>query len=236
MGFLKDTLAVFKKRDLALLESRKEAEDIYTFLFEKDDDLVWKAGQHGLFTIAHKKIKNGTRPFTIASSPGENTVRVTTRISGNPSDFKKAMLELKKGTAIRMSGPAGSFHLEGNRPSLLIAGGIGITPFRSMLKQLEAEGKKDAQHIHLIYQDSEKSYILKDELDEIAASTSASIAYVDSREVVRAEIDKFAAANGSNGEYFIAGPTSMVDSLSDYMRSKGISKRNIKKDSFYGYQ
>ena len=236
MGFLKDTLAVFKKRDLALLESRKEAEDVYTFLFEKDDDLVWKAGQHGLFTIAHKKIKNGTRPFTIASSPDENNVRVTTRISGNPSDFKKAMLELEKGMAIRMSGPAGSFHLESNRPSLLIAGGIGITPFRSMLRQLEAEGEKHAQPIHLIYLDGEKSYIFKGEFDEIADRTSASIVYVDSREEVRTEIDKFAAANGSNGDYFIAGPTAMVDSLSDYIRSKGISKRSIKKDSFYGYQ
>ena len=73
------------------------------FLFEKDKDLTWKAGQHGLFTITHKKIKNPTRPFTVASAPTENVVKLTIGISDDPSDFKKAMLELKQGMKISMS-------------------------------------------------------------------------------------------------------------------------------------
>ena len=89
--------------------------------------------------ITHKKIKNPTKPFTVASAPTENVVRLTMRIGDNPSDFKKAMLELKQGMKVKMSGPVGSFYLKDNNPSLLIAGGIGITPFRSILKQVEAE-------------------------------------------------------------------------------------------------
>lgn len=87
-----------------------------------------------MFTITHKKIKNPTRPFTLASAPTENIIKVTMKITDNASDFKKAMLELNKGMKISMSGPVGSFYLKDDRPTILIAGGIGITPFRSILK------------------------------------------------------------------------------------------------------
>jgi NAD(P)H-flavin reductase len=71
MSFFKDTMAVFKKNELPLIEKYKESDGVYTFLFEKDKDLTWNAGQYGLFTIIHKKIKNATDPFSVASSPTE---------------------------------------------------------------------------------------------------------------------------------------------------------------------
>lgn len=108
MSFFQDMFAVFKKRELPLMESRKESEDVYSFLFEKDKDLTWKAGQYGLFSITHKTIKNPTKPFSLAAAPAENMVKITTRIGENPSDFKKALLELKPGMKIKMSGPVGS--------------------------------------------------------------------------------------------------------------------------------
>ena len=235
MSFLKDTLSIFKKKDLLFLESRKESEGIYTFLFEKDEDLTWKAGQHGLFSITHKKIKNATRPFTLASAPTEKVVKITMRISDDPSDFKKALLELKQGMKISMSGPVGSFYLKDNSPTLLIAGGIGITPFRSIVKQLEMEGNNIENPVHLLYMDSNKSYIYKDELDEIAKNTSISVTYLDSRDALHQEIDKFSGLYKNDGKYFIAGPKSMVASISSYLQSNDISKKNIKKDVFFGY-
>ena len=159
MSFFQDTLAIFKKRELLFLESRKELEDVYTFVFEKDKDVTWKAGQHGLFNITHKKIKNPIRPFSMASAPAEDTIKITTSIGADPSDFKKAMLELEKGMKIKISGPVGSFYLKDSRPTLLIAGGMGITPFRSILKQIEEEGNRSEQQINLLYMDSKKSYI-----------------------------------------------------------------------------
>lgn len=129
MSFFQDTLSIFKKKELLFLESYKESEDVHSFLFEKGKDLTWKAGQHGLFTITHKKIKNSTKPFSLASAPIENVVKITVGISDAPSDFKKAMLELKQGMKVSMSGPVGAFYLKENSPPLLIAGGIGITPF-----------------------------------------------------------------------------------------------------------
>ena len=134
-----------------------------------------------------------------------------------------------------MSGPVGNFYLKDNSPSLLIAGGIGITPFRSIVKQIEAEGNSIEKPIHLLYMDSNKSYIYKDELDGIANNTSISVTYLDSRNDLHQEIDKFTSLYKNNGKYFIAGPKSMVDSISTYLQNNNISKRNIKKDAFFGY-
>ncbi|MBD1379396.1 FAD-dependent oxidoreductase [Metabacillus arenae] len=235
MSVFQDILPIFKKRELLLLESYKESEGVYTFLFEKDKDLTWKAGQHGLFNITHKSIKNSTRPFTLASAPKENVVKITIGISDDPSDFKKAMLELKQGMKVRMSGPVGSFYLKDNSPSILIAGGIGITPFRSILKQIKEEGNGNEKSIHLLYMESKKSYIYKDELDEMANNISISVTYLDSRDDLHQEIDKLSTLYKNNGKYFVAGPKSMVDSISIYLKNHNIPKRNIKKDVFFGY-
>ncbi|MFD2043348.1 FAD-dependent oxidoreductase [Ornithinibacillus salinisoli] len=235
MSFFQDMLSIFKKRELLFLESYKESEGVYTFLFEKEKDLNWKAGQHGLFNITHKSIKNATRPFTLASAPNENVVKITIGISDDPSDFKKAMLELKQGMKVSMSGPVGSFYLEDNSPSILIAGGMGITPFRSIVKQIEAEGNGIEEPIHLLYLDSKKSYIYKDELDEIANNTSISVTYLDSRDDLHQEIDRLTTLYKNNSKYYVAGPKSMVNSISIYLRNHSIAKRNIKKDVLIGY-
>lgn len=235
MGFFQDLSSMFKKRELLFLESYKESEGVYTFLFEKEKGLTWEAGQYGLFSITHKTIKKPTRPFTVASAPAENTVKLTMGISDDPSDFKKAMLELKQGMKVSMSGPVGSFYLKDSSPSLLIAGGIGITPFRSIIKQIEAEGNGVEKQINLLYIDSKKSYIYKDELDGIANTTSIGVTYLDSRDDLHQEIDKFTTLYKNNGKYFIAGPKSMVDSISTYLQKNNISKRSIKKDAFMGY-
>ena len=233
MGFFQDMIAVFKKRKLVFIESYKESEDVYTFVFEKEKDLTWKAGQHGLFSITHKKVKNPTKPFTIAAAPSENVLKLTMKINDNPSEFKKAMLELKQGMTIGMSGPLGSLNVNDEHPTVLIAGGIGITPYRSIIKQIEAEGNGNKKPIHLLYMDSEKKYMFKDEFD--ANNDSIRISYLDSRDGLHQEIDKLTTLYQNNGQYLIAGPKSMVDSISSYLQNNSISKKNIKKDAFHGY-
>ncbi|GGA78611.1 FAD-dependent oxidoreductase [Ornithinibacillus halotolerans] len=228
-------IAVFKKKELEFLGSKKESDNVYSFQFKKGQDLTWEAGQHGLFTITHKKIKSGTKPFSVASAPKEDTIRITTKINDTPSEYKKALLELKPGMTITMSGPVGAFHLKADSPTILIAGGIGITPFRSILKQLDLEGNSNQKPIHLLYMDSDKSYIFKDELNDIANSTSISVTYFDSRDRLYNEIDKYMQLYKDNEKYFIAGPKSMVDSVSAYLQENKVSKQKIKKDVLYGY-
>ncbi|MFE0554463.1 FAD-dependent oxidoreductase [Paenibacillus sp. NPDC058910] len=234
MSFFKDMISVFRKRELILIESSRETEDVYTFTFKKDKDLTWTAGQYGLFSITNKKIKNPTKPFSIASAPTENVVKITTRINGNPSEFKKAMLELQPGMKIKMGGPVGSFHLDQENPSLLVAAGIGITPFRSILKEMTSSGKQAGKPIHLLYLDSKKSYLFQDELDAMAELALVHITYLGSRDELEQEIVKFITRHKDQGKYFIAGPKSMVESISNFLQNQNISKQNIKKDAFFG--
>jgi len=83
MGFLQDNLIpFFRQRGIVFRESRREADDVVSFLFDKPDDLAWKAGQYGLFTITHKKIKNATKPFSVSSAPAENVSCFTWTAAG----------------------------------------------------------------------------------------------------------------------------------------------------------
>lgn len=234
MGFVQDNLIpFFKKRTLHLVEYRKESEDVYTFVFKMEEGVAWKAGQYGLFTITHKSVKNGTRPFSVSSAPAEGVIGLTTRIGNQPSAFKQALLELTPGMTILMRGPVGPFYLVDDSPTLLVAGGIGITPFRSILKQLDA-ARRDGGKLQLLYLDGNQEYIFKDELDDIAERISTGVTYVNSREQLQGEILKFSELNGS-GKYYIAGPKSMVESVTAYLQSNQVSKANIKKDVFIGY-
>lgn len=236
MSFTQDIFPLFKKRQLSFRESYKESEDVYTFIFEKDESLKWKAGQHGIFTISHKRIKRPTRAFSIASADEEKIVKISMRIGENPSEFKQAMLELEKGMSISMRGPIGPLYIKDNSPTLLIAGGIGITPFRAVLKKLEMNNYKDAGHIRLIYIDSKEVYLYKDELDKISKEGKATIIYANNREQLYKEIENFTSGYQNEGRYYMSGSKAMVDSVAKFLKGKDIIKKNIKKDIFIGYK
>jgi predicted ferric reductase len=236
MGFFQDISPIFKKRELAFLERRHEFGDVYTFIFEMGNDLNWKAGQHGVFTINHKKIKKPTRPFSVASASSEKKVKISMRIGDNPSEFKQAMLDLKQGMTISMRGPVGPMYIDNQSPALLIAGGIGITPFRAILKHIQLNRKDFAEQIHLLYIDSQESFLYKDELDGISNDVSIGISYHTSRDALYREVDKFISQHNNDGYYYVAGAKNMVDSISTYLKSNRILKRQIKKDAFMGYK
>ncbi|MFD2657833.1 FAD-dependent oxidoreductase [Gracilibacillus thailandensis] len=234
MAFIQDIFSIFNKRNIPFIESFQESEGVYTFRFEKSDDVTWKAGQHGLFTITHQKIKGHTRPFTIASAPEEDVIQITMKISDDPSEFKKAMLSLKKGDTIKMAGPVGSFYLKEDSPTMLIAGGIGITPFRSIIQQIEVEGNNNKQ-IQLIYLDSSKSFVFQDELDQFAKETSVKVTYIHERDHLNKELDKCICSYSNDGHFFVAGPKSMVETTTTYLQKQKVPKRHIKKDVMFGY-
>lgn len=235
MGFFGDMVKVFKKRDLAFIESREVCEGVYSFSFEKGEDIAWEAGQHGLFTLTHKKISGGTKPFTVISLPSDNVIQIAMRIGDNPSEFKKGMLELKRGMTVKISGPVGPFTFKDSQPALFIAGGIGITPFLAMLKQVERDGNAKDKPIRLLYVDSRKQFPFKETLDAMASRQTVDVIYLESSEDLNLEIDKFADIHKNNGAYFVAGPKPIVDATSAYLQKKQISGGQIKKDAFWGY-
>ncbi|MGC2288379.1 MAG: FAD-dependent oxidoreductase, partial [Thermoplasmata archaeon] len=79
------------------------------------------------------------RTFSMSSSPSETGhIAVTCKISDTP--FKQALARLQPGDTVEVIGPLGSFLLDGGRPSVFLAGGIGITPFRGMFRYAADSG------------------------------------------------------------------------------------------------
>jgi NAD(P)H-flavin reductase len=121
------------------LMSREHVADgttAFRFDFE-GQDFTFKPGQYVSLTVPdpiYQDEKGNTRSFSIASSPQDRFLLIVTRMSG--SALKRTLAEVTLGTRVDVRGPLGSFTLpqDSSRPLVLVAGGIGITPFRSMVK------------------------------------------------------------------------------------------------------
>ena len=141
------------KITLTLKEKKELAERTMAFCFGTDGQpFVFKPGQCILITLLdplYKDKKGNARDFSIASSPGEPSLMIATRMTG--SAFKRSLADLPLGSKVRVHGPYGDFRLDADptRPAVFLAGGIGITPFRSMIKH--AIEQHSPQRLTLVY-------------------------------------------------------------------------------------
>jgi ferredoxin-NADP reductase len=125
-----------------LIGRTEVAEGTMAFQFEKPKGFIFKAGQCIDLALVGSQpgSSNGlTHTFSIASSPSDEEILVTTRMRNTV--FKQALSTLPIGTGVRIEGPMGSFSLHNNtaRPAVFLAGGIGIAPFLSMVSHATAE-------------------------------------------------------------------------------------------------
>ena len=141
--------------------ARDEASNIKTFLFKPDKKMHYTAGQFAEWTLKHNKPDNRghKRWFTISTSPNEALVGFTTKLAGDRrSSFKSHLLNLQPGDQIEMSQPMGDFVLPKliQTPLVFVAGGIGITPFHSILKWLsETKEERDVKMIYGVKNENE---------------------------------------------------------------------------------
>src|SRR3990167_9795673 len=158
---------------LKLVEKKDEAKNTTSFFLKPERPVSFLPGQYYYFTIPVLKFpdpKGATRHLTISSSPTEgNILRVTTRIR-EESGFKKSLDELPIGTQIDGEGPNGTFVFDEKEKliNVFVAGGVGITPFRSMIKYIV--DKNLTTPIYLIYSNSDNDFVFKKEFDEIVSS------------------------------------------------------------------
>lgn len=195
--------------------------------------MSWKAGQHAIFTLPNKKVQGKTwRPFSIASSPHEGVIRIGTTIPDTPSDFKKKLYTLAPSEKIHMRGPFGEFHAKKSTdPIIGIAGGIGITPFRSIAYEI-AHGHI-SNNLHLIYA-SPEAYTYGSELQSwVDASPNLSIEFVHTPEEVNWALNEQIHEHHNNAQYYISGSPRMISSLIDACHQKQITR--IVNDPFKGY-
>lgn len=216
---------------LKLLSSHEEAGNIRTFVFEAGDT-KWIAGQHDTFVLEQAgddKALN-RRWFTIASAPSEGCIWLTTRLSD--SAFKQALSRLQPGDTITTQGIGGKFTWEdeASAPAVLVAGGIGITPFRSILLEREARGK--ALNATLLYFNRDENIAYRDLFDRLAKEhPEFHVRYLINEPITAEKIAELAPLSAQT-TVFLSGPKVMVDNVGNALKAQGVS---LKQDWFPGY-
>ena len=217
---------------------------IRTFYFEPERPVQYTAGQFVEITLPleHPDERGKRREFTLSSSPTEEFLSITTRYSiEKPSSFKKALFKLKDGAELTMTEPMGDFVLPKliQTPLVFVAGGMGITPFRSMFKWLS--DTLEERNIQFIYGvRTEDDIIVQPEMDD--AKIHATILVSDPtpawggvRGRITAERIMGLKDIDENTLVYLSGPESMVEDLSGDLRSLGLSYHHIVTDAFHGY-
>ncbi len=244
--------AVSHKKKYVLRLSRKEqaAEGVYDFVFDPGDKVVFHAGQYMEWTLGHYKpdSRGNRRYFTIASSPTENEIRLGVKFYSEPSTFKKRMMSLVPGDEMVMGQLAGDFTLTSNQKEKLafLAGGIGVTPFRSMAKYLSDKGEK--RDIVLLYSNKTPEEIAyKNVFDEAAVNAGMRTVYVLTAPgqipaglnarggMINGEMIKIEIPDYMERTFYISGPHGMVAAMENALREIGVKGSRIKTDYFPGF-
>jgi len=161
---------------------------------------------------------------------------VTTRfMAKGGSSFKKKLISLKAGDSIQASTPRGNFILnDTGQRHVLVAGGIGITPFRSII--LDLDYRNILKNIVLFYSNRTSSIVFKHQLDAVDAKRSQfKLIYVIKPEICDVDFIKKNIHDVKDAVYMISGPIGMVRDISRDLVSEGVDKKNIVTDYFPGY-
>lgn len=230
---------------LTLTNRVRLTHDVYEFVFATNRQLAFSSGQYLEWTLTHKDYDNRgiRRYFTITSAPTDQTIRLGVKFYNPASTFKQTLMSLHKGNTLVASQLSGDFVMPANprKKLVFIAGGIGITPFISMIRNLINKNK--SRDIVLLYANkTSNDAAYRDILDNANANgvrivyafsnepeASGGIATINS-DVIRSQIPDF-----SERIFYISGPHGMVAGIATTLRALGIPSSHIKADYFPGF-
>jgi ferredoxin-NADP reductase len=233
-----------------LNERRDAAEGTMAFHLEKPPGFQFKAGQYMNVTLIdppETDAEGNTRSFSIASAPFETDLVVTTRM--RDTAFKRVFRTITLKSEIRISGPFGSFtlHTDASRPAVFLVGGIGITPFRSMI--LQAAKDKLALKLYLFYSNRRpEDAAFLDDLQK-AEKQNPNYKFIGTMTDIRKSKRPWQGESGYiteemlrkwvrdlNGPiYYMAGPPGMVAAMRQMLSTSGIGDDDIRTEEFTGY-
>jgi ferredoxin-NADP reductase len=221
---------------LTFKQKTEVAPGVFAFSFIPQKPITWRAGQHGIFEIPLANGKTGRKPFSISSAPAEGVVTITTRVSNEfAGPFKQALFKMKKGTEIKMRGPIGKLYIKHPKKSYgLLATGIGITPFRSLLTQLDAD-QLDTK-VTLVYVGNKDNHFYRSELTDIKNKyPNITIYYIFKPERITGHIiEEIFASELPDTIFLLSGSRQMIKSYRRTLQGLGVPRSHIKKDTFLG--
>lgn len=221
---------------LTLKEKEQLTDNVWAFRFEPSEPLTWTPGQFIFVELPHDNPDSeGTRRFfTVSSIPSDNYVQITARVT--QSTFKQALASLPIGGELHLLDSAqGDFVWddENERAVVFIAGGIGITPFWSMLKQRKQDGVP--LNTTLIYANRTAAIPFKEDFDTWAAEDKTFIVhYLTGQPMTAEKLREFEPAL-SNALVYISGPEPMIEALGKQLKESGLDEEQLKQDFFPNY-
>jgi ferredoxin-NADP reductase len=238
------------KYESQLLGNETVAEGTMAFRFAKPADFTFEAGQSinlSLIDPPETDAKGNARTFSIVSAPHETELVVATRM--RDTAFKRVLKSMPAGGRVSLRGPAGKFTLDGadTRPAVFLAGGIGITPFVSMLRH--AAHSRLARDLWLFYSNRrpEDAAFLDElsalpqrnprcrfvgtmvEMDKSSRPWKGETGFLD-----RAMIERHLKSPAGK-VYYIAGPPGLVEAMQKMLIGAGVAEDAIRTDEFFGY-
>lgn len=216
-------------------------------IFETSEPFSFKAGQYCFVTLKKLKYQDergSRRQFSIVNSPNDKgIITITTRLSD--SGFKKTLKELPLGEKVELGPIAGVFTLPDDtfKPLVFIAGGIGITPFMSMLSYLKEAG--NPYNITLVYSNRDQnSTAFLNEVKGLAGSLpnfkliltmTDDANWQGEKRRMDSDFIKAYFHNVNNNLYMVVGPPGMVEAVQTSLLEAGALPGNIKIERFTGY-
>jgi len=220
------------------------------FHLDKPPGFAFKPGQAIDVVLADAPVgdvQSTRHTFSIVSAPFENELVVATRLRDSP--YKRALGSLPVGARLDIEGPFGSLRLHEDpaRPAVLIAGGIGITPFISMLRQ--AMHDRLAQQIVLVYSNRrpEDAAFLAElqQLQQRSAQfrliatmtsmSSSALAWDGPTGQIDEALVRQVASGVSRPIYYVVGPPAMAEAIRQTLNDAGVDDDDIRSEEFYGY-
>jgi NAD(P)H-flavin reductase len=209
-------------------------DDYYKVKFNLENGLDWQPGEHGIISFPDHPVEGRKwRAFSIASAPHEGFAMIGTYTGEEPSSYKKTLIALKPGDRVKIRGPFGGFLIQDETsPMVMVAGGIGITPVRAILKNIEG---KNHRRIELLWP-SNKYRLFEEDIRTITErDTNITLYLPQNRNETQSLLQSMMKELGGTAYYYISGGLKMVQETQKYLKQQGIDGKRILFDPFIGH-
>lgn len=230
--------------DITLERTHQENSKIRTFWFKPAQKISYTAGQFIELYVPHdhpdeRGIKHW---FTLSSSPTDKLISITTKFAGaKSSTFKKHLFALSPGAKLQIVEPMGDFVLPKDKsiPLVFVAGGMGLTPFHSMVKWLSDHGEKRQIQV-LLAANKPDDFVFADLFKKYGAELIQIVSEPSPEwlgETGRLSAEKILELTGrpDGKRIYVSGPEPMVEALEKDLQAHGVKKTQLLFDYFPGY-